>query len=413
MKKKLNEFKEWSVAHKRLLIHMFICIILMLLLGFGFLLEDAFIERGNKLFFLSSLFLLFSISIYWFNDFNRMVIACIFILTVILIVIEYYSKYSMNYLYHPIYFVLVLFVILYIQNSNAIIIATIVTLASFLKFIQLILIEPTQVNIANFVFYGVVQVLLITTIFIAKAYYNQSIKTKQLYSELLDAYQKLNEYSRDIEELSAKEERISIARDLHDTLGHELTGLIMQLELSKYNLEQGNEVEGKKYLEESVQNSRNSLTKVRAIVDTLRNKEKLVFATQSLRNLADDYQKRTGMKIKLSIENEESIQPDLLLILYRLIQEALTNTAKHSQHLNVAIKIIYKQDNIEFNIYDYSGVVFKDKIQRKQSFNKGNGLLGMEERVTKVGGEIEFFLYSKGAIGFEIQGFLPRRVGQE
>lgn len=394
-----------------LITHIILSMVVTLFLGFGFLLEDPYLNRGGILVLLSFVFLGLVLGIYFLRNHKNYNVLTVLILTIVLIIIEYYSKFSMNYLYHVLYFMIVLLVVLYIEGEIGIVLASLITLASFVKFIQLIMIETTQANISNFVFYGVIQILLITTIFIAKAYYSSSTKTKDLYKQLLDAYQKLNEFSHDIELLSAKEERSSIARDLHDTLGHELTGLIMQLELSNYNLEEGNEEQGKEYLVESIQNARNALTKVRTIVDTLKNQEKLVFANESLQELIDEYEKRTHIKVDLHIVREETILPDQLLLLYRIIQEALTNTAKHSKSDLVIIKLEYKESFILFEIQDYLSkkAIFR-KNRKSQSIIKGNGLIGMEERLKQVDGTIEFIKYSGNNSGFIIKGMIPKRM---
>jgi len=394
-----------------LIAHIIFGIAVAFFLGFGFVLEDPYLSRGGKLLILSIAFLAITIAIYLIREKRKYSIVAIIVLTLLLIMIEYYSKFSLNYLYHVIYFMIVLLVVAYVDGEVGILLASIVTIASLIKFIQLITIEMTQANISNFIFYALIQILLITTIFIAKAYYGKSTKTKDLYQQLLDAYQKLNEYSYDIELLSAKEERSSIARDLHDTLGHELTGLIMQLELSKFNLEEGNEEKGLEYLVSSIQNARNSLTKVRTIVDTLKNQEKLVFANQSLRELIDEYKKRTNIEVELNIIKEETIFPDKLLLLYRIIQEALTNTAKHSQSDYVKIDIDYDNQAINFEIEDYTSKksLFK-KNRKQQSIIKGNGLIGMEERLIQVGGTIKFVKYTGANSGFMIKGFIPKRM---
>lgn len=392
-------------------VHIIFGLTVSFFLGFGFIIEDPYLSRGGKLLLFSLAFLAIVVIMYFLRDKKNESMIGIIILTGILILIEYYSKFSLNYLYHVLYFMITLLVVFYIQGEVGIILAGVVTFSSFIKFIQLIFIETTQANISNFIFYAVIQILLITTIYIAKAYYSKSSKTKDLYRQLLDAYQKLNEYSHDIELLSAKEERSSIARDLHDTLGHELTGLIMQLELSNYNIEEGRVELGREYLVESIQNARNSLTKVRAIVDTLKNQEKLVFAKQSLTDLVNDYMKRTNIHVDLNMIKEETVLPDELLLLYRIIQEALTNTAKHSQSNYISIDIEYIESSIHFTIHDYrnkTSIFRKNKV--RQSIVKGNGLNGIEERLEEVNGTVEFIKYTGNNSGFEIKGIIPKRM---
>ncbi len=391
---------------RALIVHGVLCIVALVFLWSGYLLEDPDVQRRGLLLMFSFIFIIILTSVYFIRNNSKMRIVLLIFMAIDLIVIDFYSKYAINYLYHVLYFIIVVAIVLYCKKKTGIILAIGIALASFIKFIQLIYTLPTQNSIVTFVFYSIIQILLITMVFTVKAYYGESQKTKNLYGELLDAYHQLDIYSRDIELLSAKQERSSIARDLHDTLGHDLTGLIMQLELADFNLEINKEL-GKKYLSESIDGARNSLTKVRAIVDTLKNQEKLVFVNQSLLELTKEYQKRTGINILLNVNNEETISPDYLIILYWVIQEALTNVAKHGNSDEVSINIKKSENNIEFSIKDYSSKSSVNKIGKPQKITKGNGLKGIEERLITINGSVEFIKYTGAQKGFQINGNIP------
>lgn len=408
--KGLLNFQLDSLNNRQRMVHLSLCLVAMIFLVLGYMLEEPYIRRATFLIVFSILFTTFLFVMYFIQNHYYPSLLLIILMTVSLIVIEYYSKFSINYLYHVLYFVIVLAVALYFSRQTGIVIATLVTIASFVKFIQLIYFEMTQNNIATFIFYMVIQILLISMVFVSKAYRIESRKTKNLYRELLDAYQQLDTYSRDIELLSAKEERSSIARDLHDTLGHDLTGLIMQLELANYNLE-SDEKTGRQYLEESIESARSSLTKVRAIVDTLKNQEKLVFTNQSLQELVGEYEHRTGIKVELKVHHEEAISPDYLLILYWIIQEGLTNVAKHSQSDKVHVTITHTKDELLFEIEDSSKSLLHRFSSRKETkVVKGNGLKGMEERLLPVDGAVTFTRYSGSYKGFLVKGRIPKKV---
>ncbi len=403
--------KLYPLIKRQSVIHTMLSCLALLFLATGYYLEEPYIRRALFLVAFSLVFMVLLLGVYIFKSRNIIPSIIILLMTASLIAIEYFSKYSINYLYHVLYFIVVLAVALYFDRRQGIKMAAVVTLASFLKFIQLIYIEMTQNNIATFIFYSVIQILLISMVFVTKAYRVESKKTKNLYQELLDAYQQLDIYSKDIEVLSAKEERASIARDLHDTLGHDLTGLIMQLELANYNLDR-DEALGRKYLEESVESARTSLTKVRAIVDTLKNQEKLVFTKQSLGDLVEEYEHRTGISVILEVKNEEAISPDYLLIIYWIIQEALTNVAKHSKNDQVRVSISHSNQGINFEIEDISKNFLGGKNQKTSEFlKKGNGLKGMEERLVPLGGQIAFYQVFGGYKGFLLKGYIPKERG--
>lgn len=394
---------------RRLLMSIGIILAWIAFLLSGYLMESPINQRQILIISLSVILLVLLIMSLIFSRREEIQMLNVLGMTGFLLYLEMNSQFSMNYFYHSMYFVIAFIGIIYLSKRHSAVIAPLVVLASFAKFVQLVIIETTFGNIATFIFFGLVQVLMIFIIFVAKAYYNESVKTGDLYRELLDAYGTLDEYSREIKILSAKEERTSIARDLHDTLGHELTGLIMQLELANYAFESKEHDDGIGHLLAGIDTARGSLTQVREIVNTLKNQEKLIFTNQSIVDLINEYSKRTGIVVTLHQDETLLLTPDLLLILLRVIQEALTNTAKHgkSDHIEINIRLTGKL--VEFKIYDYQ--IYKiDPIKAKSnSLIKGNGLIGMEERIHDISGSIHFKKIKGKGSGFYIEGSFPIR----
>ena len=93
------------------------------------------------------------------------------------------------------------------------------------------------------------------------------------------------------------------------------------------------------------------------------------------------YQPFCGMLLTLSIEGEHPVNPEISLALYRLIQEGLTNSVRHGKANHVEISIYFMDQQLE--------VTLKDNGKGCKQIHKGNGIMGMEERLAQLGGSIQ------------------------
>jgi signal transduction histidine kinase len=188
----------------------------------------------------------------------------------------------------------------------------------------------------------------------------------------------------------------SIARDLHDTLGHDMTGLIMQIEMGTRLLEDEDQhAEGLELLEAAKKSARDSMAKVRQIVQALKTGEMETWSVTSIQRLIDTFSEKTGVKIHLSIVGEHVVTPDISIALYRLIQEGLTNSVRHGKATQVAVDIIFDEEKLSVKI--------EDNGRGCKHMKKGNGIKGMEERVEQLGGEIDLTCKS----GFTVIAYIP------
>lgn len=319
----------------------------------------------------------------------------LFIITCCIILIEMSSKYAVNYFFHTIYILIIMYVIINYSKKQSILISIILTIASFAKFLELLIIQPTQGNISMFLFFFILQVLIFISIYLAKNYWEESYKTKIIYKELQNTYKQLQAYSIEIKQLTMVEERTKIARDLHDTLGHDMTGLIMQMEMASRFLDNGDVIKGSQLLVEAKQSVRESLTTVRKIVDTLKNTEIIEWTNSSIYELTDNFGRKTNTNIQCDIRGEKNVKPDIGITLYRIIQEALTNAIRHGKANQVSIRIVYKNEYITFDIHDNGSGC--------KNIRAGNGLKGMNERVKLLNGILEF----ESNNGFTLKGKIP------
>ncbi|QIB27899.1 sensor histidine kinase [Caloranaerobacter azorensis] len=227
-------------------------------------------------------------------------------------------------------------------------------------------------------------------------------KVQDLNKELNLAYKKLKQYSANVEELAIAKERNRIAADIHDFLGHSLVALIMHLDFLENVLNQ--EYKDKENIMEIVRKTQNiareSMQKLRTTVYML--KEEKSDLEQSLKELINTLNINEKIKIILNTSKDiENIAPEIKNIIYRTVQEGLTNSIKHGKATKIIINIYTNKNKIELVIKD-NGIGCKNVI-------KGNGLTNIEKRISNYNGEI---LYSSNNEGFTLHMFIPIEEGK-
>lgn len=197
-----------------------------------------------------------------------------------------------------------------------------------------------------------------------------------------------------LHDTAARDERLRIARDLHDTLGHHLTGLSIQLEVASHcNPEQAPE-----HIAKAQQITRLLLSDVRSSVSTLREQRRIDLAT-ALRTLCSNLPK---LDVNLDIEpNLTLCNAQLAGALFHTVQEALTNCMKHSAADRISIRLQHEPQGLRLRIQDNGNLKARQPTHTHQT---GNGLKGMTERFAPFSGELEA---GHNAEGFFIKVALP------
>lgn len=191
-------------------------------------------------------------------------------------------------------------------------------------------------------------------------------------------------------ESSRNEERLRISRDLHDTLGHHLTALSLQLDVAS-RLTDGKAAE---HVQQAHAITRLLLGDVRNVVSELRGGTRFDLGG-AIRRLAAGV---TGIEIRLDLpavlEIEEGVRADAVL---KCVQEIITNTTRHAAARHLWIALERSAEGIT--------VRARDDGRGTNTIEPGNGLTGMRERFDTLGGRIE--CRSSEGRGFEVDGFMP------
>ena len=226
-------------------------------------------------------------------------------------------------------------------------------------------------------------------------------KVARLYHELRESHLKLEEYSRKAEQLSAMEERNRIAREIHDSLGHTLTAMIMQLEAGELALDSDISA-ARQRIVRARELARESMTNLREAVSTLRLHTEEEFAA-NLQGLADALG-LTSEGFTLNISGDYLRLSSLAQsCIYRAIQEALTNARRHGHATHVRAELVIGPKVIHLTV--------QDNGQGSGELKPGFGLTGIEERVSKLKGQVSFATSQEG--GFTLTLELPVSKGEE
>ena len=200
--------------------------------------------------------------------------------------------------------------------------------------------------------------------------------------------------------MAVAEERNRLAREMHDTLGHRLTVAAVILEGAQRLIptEPERSVEMVATVRDEV---RDALRELRRTVATLREPLQTdIPLKQSLPQLVDSFQKATALKINLQIPEEEVQLPNThRLVVYRAIQEFLTNVHRHARAEQVWIILETESTMITLKMQD-DGIGFD-----QQNTGAGFGLRGLQERVAKLLGSME--IHSQINVGTEIIVKIP------
>jgi signal transduction histidine kinase len=222
--------------------------------------------------------------------------------------------------------------------------------------------------------------------------YELKVKTKQLENTCV----KLKETSKELEEVTALRERNRIARDIHDTVGHTLTTVLLEMEAGERILKVNQELALEKYALAKGQ-VRKGLNDIRESVSALQSGREIQDLATSLKLLINETIKHGGINIRYDISELPPLDIPLEKALYRALQEGLTNGIKHGGSTAFVFILKYENGNIKFLLQD------NGKGTGKVIF--GFGLTGMNERVMELGGVLT--VDSRPGEGFNINISLP------
>ncbi|MCS6846110.1 MAG: sensor histidine kinase [Anaerolineae bacterium] len=208
----------------------------------------------------------------------------------------------------------------------------------------------------------------------------------RLIAELEAARRELERSRQRDVELAVLRERERIARDMHDSLGHALVALSVQLEAAQ-RLYRVNVQSADEHMEAMKALVRESMATLRRTIAGLRTP---VLGDRPLRLALQEHclgvSQRTGMAIACRVdEAADRLPPALAETLWAVAQEALTNVEKHAQARRVEVTLKVAEDEVRLRVQDDGVGLPPDALSRAGRY----GLRGMRERIEGVGGALE------------------------
>jgi len=219
-----------------------------------------------------------------------------------------------------------------------------------------------------------------------------------LATELSDANRHLSEYAVQVHELAIAQERNRFAREIHDGLGHYLTTINMQINAASalVKSDPGKSVD---MLDKAKKMTSEALVDVRNSVFALRKESiDLNDLHQRMTQLVEE-SRNSNIDVNLNVIGTPiSLSPQANLTIYRTAQETLNNAHKHSQATRVDLQLDYSQ-------IGYVQFVVIDNGLGAEEIRNGFGLLGIQERVRLLNGEVS--IDNQPGKGFEVRINLP------
>lgn len=219
---------------------------------------------------------------------------------------------------------------------------------------------------------------------------------------LADAHAEIAAQHAQLADQAVALERVRIARELHDVVAHHVSAMGVQAGAARRVLatDADKAADALRHVEQS---ARDAIGELRSLVVTLRSDDDGASAAPELSELPGliDAAVAAGQRATLTIVGEErEVTPMVGLTAYRVVQEALTNARKHAgPNARVDVRVRYLPDALEVEVADdgHGGGIGEH--------GAGAGVLGMRERVTALGGELEVGPRSRG--GWLVRARVP------
>jgi len=200
-------------------------------------------------------------------------------------------------------------------------------------------------------------------------------------------------------EQAAEEERLRIARELHDVVAHNVSVMAIQAGAARVA---GNN--SKEALQSIEMTARDTLAELNHLLGALRKESDAPLSPQPALDQADALLKparEAGLEASIKVSGEPRPLPAALdLSAYRILQEAITNVLKHAHATRLEVSIVYERDAVLLSVMD-NGI----GAQETAGVSTGHGLIGMRERVELFNGELGATSSSLG--GFTVRARLP------
>ena len=257
----------------------------------------------------------------------------------------------------------------------------------------------------NFVSIGLGMIFSCTFAIVIVRYAQATEQANRLLEQLRLANQELEQAQVREKEFAAAEERVRLARDIHDGLGHHLTALHVQLQTATKLLERDPK-RAAEAISMAQEVAQAALSETRRSVSAMRQSP---LDGRSLPNalalLVSEFEQRHAIPTTLEIGDPSLELPTTAAIsLYRAAQEGLTNAHKHGDPSQISLRLTNANQAIQLTVHN-------DRAAPAQPALSGFGLVGLRERANQLGGQLEANYANDG--GFVLRMHIPHQTQSE
>ncbi|CAM2770023.1 hybrid sensor histidine kinase/response regulator transcription factor [Paenibacillus taichungensis] len=208
----------------------------------------------------------------------------------------------------------------------------------------------------------------------------------------------LEQYLSQIERITLAEERNRLSKELHDTVGHAYTSLIMGLETLRPELTTDT---GTERLNSLLNLGRKNMEEVRSYVHQIESPHEALPLLQSLRKLAEEFQEHANVTVRFHAYGEEyPVTKQAKTALYRCLQESLTNAVRHGNSTEIKVSVQFEPQQTRLEIQDNGRGI--------EHVREGFGLSAMKERAMNLQGHVA--VYTEPGEGTLVTCTLPRQT---
>lgn len=257
-------------------------------------------------------------------------------------------------------------------------------------------------GIASALSTSVLILFLVYILFLIQDQMLESAQMRRINDELRTLNHQLEEMADVREKMGETRERNRLAREIHDTLGHTLTGLSTGIDAAKTLLQRDPDMAIKQLdilsatAREGLKDVRRSVRKLRP--DALENHT----LKGALETMIEEFMRSSGVKVSYVCHLDSlDFQPDEEDTIYRIVQECMTNSVRHGHASRIYISFGKDQDSLI--------LIIEDDGKGCVDIQEGFGLHHMKERIALLNGNVRFY----GRDGFEVLVELPLRKEDE
>jgi signal transduction histidine kinase len=233
------------------------------------------------------------------------------------------------------------------------------------------------------------------------------------WAELQARTERLERERQEEARRAVAEERLRIARELHDVIAHSMSVIAVQSAVGNHVID-AQPAEARQALAAIEATSRSALTEMRRLLGVLRQAGEPRGSLTPAPGLADlaslvAQVQDAGLRVWINVEGHRgSVPPGVDLSAYRVIQEALTNVIKHAGSSSATVTIRYGDDSVAVEITNQGPAAPHLRVPRPR-IGSGHGIIGMRERVAVFGGEFAAGPRPDG--GFLVRACFPIAAG--